>query len=200
MNKKIVKKQSQVSKNGPNEAATLLIDEAVATFRNPRYSRAVFHGIGFPDQLRCTLKYKETGITFSGATPAAQVFRINSLFDPNLTGVGHQPNYFDQLTAVYGQYVVLAARAEARITNENNTGNIMARCVGLYSDQNTSTQSVENLMESRFCREAYVGASNSGQAIQILKLPTIGLGLLHGQSQSQLNSDPSNYTLFLQIL
>ena len=36
--------------------------------------------------------------------------RLNSLFDPNLSGLGHQPRGFDQLMAVYEKYTVVAAK------------------------------------------------------------------------------------------
>jgi len=34
------------------------------------------------------------------------VFNLNSLFDPDSTGAGHQPKGFDQLTALYARYRV----------------------------------------------------------------------------------------------
>ena len=37
---------------------------------------------------------------------AKQYMRMNSLFDPDQTGTGHQPYYFDQFAALYNRYTV----------------------------------------------------------------------------------------------
>jgi hypothetical protein len=191
-------KNSQKKGKKPSQAKQSLTSRLERDLSNKSYnygkiSKAIFKGVGFPDQLKCTLKYKETGISFSGATPAAQVYRVNSLFDPNLTGIGHQPNYFDQLTAVYGQYLVTAAKVSARIINENNSSGTMARCVGVYADSNTSSQTVENLCESRFAKESYCGSFNSGPAITNLQMPAIDIGVIQGEDRKGLNFDPQNY-------
>lgn len=35
-----------------------------------------------------------------------QQFRLNSLYDPDYTGVGDQPKYFDQMSLIYLRYIV----------------------------------------------------------------------------------------------
>jgi len=70
-----------------------------------------FKGIvGFPDRLRTNLRYS-TVIPVPAVAHYEYVFKANSLFDPDLTGVGHQPTYFDQLAAIYSQYCVLGCKA-----------------------------------------------------------------------------------------
>jgi hypothetical protein len=39
-------------------------------------------------------------------TPGVHVFSANGLYDPDITGTGHQPRGFDQLIALYDHYVV----------------------------------------------------------------------------------------------
>lgn len=83
----------------------------------------------FPNGLKCPLVYCET-IQFavgSGTAPVSQAFRANSLFDPNHTGVGHQPRYFDTLcgasgsAAPYGRYKVNACKAEITAMNSGSS-------------------------------------------------------------------------------
>lgn len=79
---------------------------AVVSF-NDSFARGV--GVsGIPLTLRTKLRYHET-LAFSSAAGAisSNIFRMNSIFDPNETGVGHQPMYYDQLAALYGRYVVI---------------------------------------------------------------------------------------------
>jgi len=55
--------------------------------------------------MRKTFNYTDTVpvISTSGSLGYKQ-FRLNSLFDPDLTGTGHQPRYFDQLCGGAGPY------------------------------------------------------------------------------------------------
>jgi hypothetical protein len=162
------------------------------------YSRwnppVAFGGIGFPDRLRCTLKYRANYLQFSGVSPAAQVFRINSLYDPDLTNTGHQPNFYDQLTSsIYQQYLVMGAQVEVEIFNLNNEEGL-ATCVGLYSDANNSGLTTEALQESRYAKSVYSGLFQGGQAIQKLVMPFISIGQLQGLDTKYMNSDPSLYS------
>jgi len=57
---------------------------------------------GFPDRLRTKLHYCDVvQLSASAGSPGLWQFRMNSMFDPDYTGTGHQPQWFDQLSAVY---------------------------------------------------------------------------------------------------
>lgn len=73
---------------------------------------------GFPDSELAVIRYSdEIGIT--GATYGQYTFRGNSCFDPDDTGIGHQPMYFDQYAAVYSRYKVLSCTCRVSTTNYN---------------------------------------------------------------------------------
>lgn len=68
---------------------------------------------GFAPSMLVRLKYVETfSLDPSGTISLSQVFRANSLFDPNFTGAGHQPSNFDRLSAIYDRYTVLGAKIQ----------------------------------------------------------------------------------------
>jgi hypothetical protein len=170
--------------------STRYLQRAALARQQHRMQICRFPGFNFPDQLKCCLKYREFGISFSGSvTPAAQVYRLNSIFDPNLTGVGHRPAYLTQLSAIYTQYVVTAARLRCRIFNETT---VETQAVLVYSDVNTSTQTVENLCEARWAKECFNGIQNSGKSVMLLDGGVLSIPMLMGEKN--LNTDPSQYS------
>lgn len=61
-----------------------------------------------PDRLITTLHYHEI-VSMSDGAGGDQQWNLNSLFDPNRSGTGHQPLGFDQLATLYQRYRVLKA-------------------------------------------------------------------------------------------
>jgi hypothetical protein len=58
-----------------------------------------------PDMIRVPLRYAQKNL-FGGAVNGEQIYNLNSLFDPDRTGVGHQPLGMDQWAAFYNRYRV----------------------------------------------------------------------------------------------
>jgi len=84
------------------------------------------------------------GITISIAsspTVGQTQFSVNGLFDPYITGGGHQPMYFDQLAAIYKNYTVL----KSKITADFFTSTAQNLVVGVYIDDNTSLAPITSL-------------------------------------------------------
>jgi hypothetical protein len=74
-------------------------------------------------------------LTLTSTTGSLQTYQFscNGMYDPDITSTGHQPLYFDQLTAIYDHYTVFEARIVVEIVT-----NQVARAV-LYIDDDTST-------------------------------------------------------------
>lgn len=69
-----------------------------------------------PKQLYNRLKYAETVNVPIGVTGlGSYLFSCNGMYDPNITGTGHQPMYFDQFTAMYDHYTVLKSTMKATV-------------------------------------------------------------------------------------
>lgn len=73
---------------------------------------------GTADSLYVKLRYTQTdSFTTAGGVSVYNVYRGNSLYDPDLTGTGGQPYFFDQWAALYGAYTVLGSSVRCRIFN-----------------------------------------------------------------------------------
>jgi hypothetical protein len=66
---------------------------------------------GFGEVKLVRLRYVENISINPTTTNSSQwSFRANSIFDPNFTGVGHQPNWHDTYSGLYREYTVLGAK------------------------------------------------------------------------------------------
>lgn len=78
----------------------------------------------FADKYRCNLRYCQTGsIDPSNTNFAFHTFCVNSLYDPDTTGGGHQPMGFDQLAAIYNRYLVTGAKLSCTFESRTATTN-----------------------------------------------------------------------------
>lgn len=90
--------------------------------------------------------------------PAVHVFRANDLYDPDFTGVGHQPRGFDELMAFYEKFTVIGGRV--RVDIPCSDVNLMLY-IGL---SNTSTALNRNAYEelNNFKKVIVGGRSGTG--------------------------------------
>lgn len=115
--------------------------------RNTRVSRvarplSMPKGMAFPERLSNTLKYAETvDLTLSGAGGANYAFRCNGIYDPNSTGTGHQPLYYDDLTSIYDHWTVVSSTIKVtQAINEASTNTTpFTYMFNLYQDDDATT-------------------------------------------------------------
>lgn len=77
-------------------------------FRRRRRFQRIHRTIGgFPNSKTVALRYVDNVILNpTSSASAVNVYRINSVFDPDYTGVGHQPMFHDNYASVYQKYRV----------------------------------------------------------------------------------------------
>jgi len=126
---------------------------------------------GFPMTKRVHLRYNETISINSNANINGYVFRANSIYDPNSTGVGHQPMGHDIWANIYNHYVVVGAKITARFLN-TGTDNIPV-CLGVLLDDDggaITSETVNTIME-RGVSKWKLSFNNYG--VQFGQVPTI---------------------------
>jgi len=98
-------------------------------------SMNTYGGGPFPNKYRCFMRYSELLTVAVTTGHGEQLMSCNGLFDPNITGTGHQPLYFDQLGAIYDHYTVINSTAKFTICD----GSATAWTVSLFIDDDTTT-------------------------------------------------------------
>lgn len=78
-----------------------------------------------PDSIFVDLKYGFEVTYGTGATFVLQQFRGNSCFDPDFTGTGHQPRFFDQYAAFYGRYMVYSSTIKTTVQSLLDSDSIL---------------------------------------------------------------------------
>jgi len=114
--RKMFKKSRKV---GPIQLRSSRVVPYSKSIRIPGIRRPDF---GFPDRMITKLRYVDNlELTANAGVVAANVFRLNSCFDPDLSGVGHQPMYYDQFAGAvgsgpYSRYRVVSAKINVTLS------------------------------------------------------------------------------------
>ena len=96
------------------------LEKSQITSKSGVIARPVRFGLGFPERALVKLKYDEIyNMSSTAPTPVTQDFRLTSLYDPDYTGSGGQPNWFDKLAASYTAYVVRGCNVEIEVANKS---------------------------------------------------------------------------------
>lgn len=95
-------------KTRKKKASAAVVIPSTRMFKSVKQNPAA----SFPKTREVRMKYVEYRNMLTGViTPVDQyAYRANSAYDPDATGVGHQPLGFDQWSQFYNKYVVTEAR------------------------------------------------------------------------------------------
>jgi len=95
---------------------------------------------GLPERARFRHRYAEViSVTTPGAgVPWQYRFSVNSLYDPNSSGTGHQPYYFDEMANLWNQYIVKGSKITVRASKYNSAADVPV-VLTLWVEDDTST-------------------------------------------------------------
>lgn len=107
-------------------------------FQNNPFSAVIGSGIdALPSKVFYKFKYCQTSqaITITNGVPAALSYKLNSLYDPDQAGIGHQPYLYDQYTSAsglnYQRWLVHACKWE--IYHESQLQDNTAKGMTIYT-------------------------------------------------------------------
>jgi len=134
----------------------------------------------FASRYITKMKYSDS-IALSALNAYQYAFNLNSCFDPNATGLGHQPYGFDQLTPIYNRYRVISTKYV--INAYNNTNAIRFGCIA--TNDGAPINNMSELAESPRAQTRVQLPNGSTQSI----IGRISMPSLMGRTKVQYMTD-----------
>ncbi len=169
---------------------------AIDRTNGPTSTRVFFTNLTpFPPKYRCALRYAQTKTYTTGASGVSgteNAFSLNSLYDPDVTGVGHQPYGFDQVAALYSKYLVLSCDVQIRAVTPGGQADmcILAAFTGSQA-VSLSGITVDAATEKQGVITKSISSSGSNRNV-VINLPAIplpkSLGLTPVQYMAELGT------------
>lgn len=132
-----------------------------------------------------------------GSVAAAHYFSVNGLYDPDITGVGHQPVGFDQMSPFFQKYTVIGATITVDFENINAGDTHMIVGIAVQDDA-VFNGDIERVIENGNMIYTTIGSSDGGDNHRRLTYnvnPNTFLGIKNPMSDDRVKgTDSSNPT------
>lgn len=121
-----------------------------------------------PQTYKTRLVYfDQNTLTGAGASvPASYGYGLNNLFDPDFSGSGTQPLFYDQLSAMYNKYRVYSAKITLTLSNETEE---TCMCVFVPTIANTPGTNPEVAAMQRMAANVTLGPKSGGNGVKIIR-------------------------------
>lgn len=171
--------------------------------RTLKWNDRVSMGKGFAKTLQFTHLYHDNVPLLQSNTGAVgrYVFSCNGMYDPDFTGTGHQPYYFDQLSAIYNHYTVIGAKIKVSVVGAAST-TAAFRVSLTQGDDTVITNSTINGQAEQSSGSIVIVPSDCGEA-QILtnnystKKTFGGNALSNDNLQGNSGANPTEQTFWI---
>lgn len=147
---------------------------------------------GFGTRKIVKMLYCEKAISLTTPTVGGAgdyIFRLNSIFDPNFTGGGHQPSMHDQMANIFERYCVYGCQYRVTFSNSSASNR---QIVGVYtSDRSDTVADFTTMVEQGSVEYATLPVATAGGS-QKTFVGYVDLPKLMGLEKESYISD-SNY-------
>lgn len=110
------------------------------------------------------------GINNVGGSSGSHVWSANSIFDPNVTGVGHQPYGADQWAAFYNHYTVIGSRIHITVMPRSTVPDQASYVVSLsLEDDAVVNNNIHHMIEKTGAVTGYAGSAGGNSACKLTK-------------------------------
>lgn len=150
--------------------------------------KRITQGDPLPPYKNCKISYSDRYTLTSGTVGIfgnEQIMRLNSLYDPDLSGTGHQPLYYDTMSLVYKRYKVTGVSIDVLWTDPQADGVVCAMCIQPSSEvYSVAGKSVGVLDEQPMSVVRYLNDSGS-QNTRVKQF--VPIYQIEGMTKSQFN-------------
>lgn len=146
-----------------------------------------------PRRFKTTMRYVETvALNPPTAALATYIFSANGVFDPNITGGGHQPRGWDQIIPMYDHATVIGSKILIQCASRD-TGNGITCGVALR-DSPTAEVGLADYVEQGNCaykNVAAVGGPVTQVNYGVAPKKFLGLNAMDDLLRNTVSSNPS---------
>lgn len=122
---------------------------------------------------------------------ATNVYRLNNIYDPDLTGVGTQPMGFDQYANFYAHYEVQAVNMRLTFAGTTTGGTTASLCGYRLQRSSGAPSNREEAMQASDSEYRVLNSAGSPEPITLRKYANIrkSLGIQPGQETRDLSAE-----------
>lgn len=137
-------------------------------------------------KLITRLKYHTSSTMGPGLPVGDYIWRLNSLFDPDVIVAGHQPMGFDQIAGLYGKYKVFKCSYKIMVASAINSGLIGVTACAVPTNTATAIANGTDAQEMRASKWGYTCAQ-LGPPIYLYGM--VDLPTLNGKTRAEYAGD-----------
>lgn len=152
---------------------------------------------GFPDRMIVKMPYYEDFTLINAASVNANYFwNVNSIWDPNRSGVGHNPSGYAQYSQIYNRYRVIGVKVRCLYTIQQIAGGPTAYPLRAYlyaGNESVQGGSYEQL-EQPHTKQALLMPDGSKNAVTLTKY--FAIPRLAGQTSNSYRGSDRYQAIF----
>lgn len=127
-------------------------------------------GTGFPRQMKMTHTYRGSMTLACVGATSNYYFSCNGMYDPDITGTGGQPLYFDTMTAIYDHYCVIGSKIKITCVPVGTTAVETIRIIlNVDDDASGATTSMDAIQQQKGAVNGITGGLNPNKCILLNK-------------------------------
>jgi len=118
---------------------------------------------GFPKTKMIKLRYVTESVVQCSGLSNSHNFSANGLYDPDITGTGHQPKAFDEWMAVYNHYNVVGSRISVKLVSPHGADGFIWGVTRTPTPNSLQGKLLTYCLENRYTKGYRAIGNNPGQ-------------------------------------